>query len=94
MHVGELGAEQLTGADTRELLGVVDDEVAAVVPLARVASEYLFVSTEPWASRTAGDAKFSDAMSWTVVFCRSSSRAMTPAISGSVRSNGDVIATP
>ena len=43
------------------------------------------MSTEPCASSTAGDVKFSDAISWIVVFWRSSSRSMMSAISGSVR---------
>ena len=46
-------------AVARELLGVVDDVVAAVVPLPRYPSEYLLVSTEPCAASTAGDVKFS-----------------------------------
>ena len=46
------------------------------------------MSTEPCASSTAGDVKFSDAISWIVVFWRSSSRSMMAAISGSVLSSG------
>ena len=37
LDVGVLGAEQFLGAVDGELLDVVDDRVAAVVPLARVA---------------------------------------------------------
>ena len=37
LHVGVLGAEQLAGAVAGELLGLVDDGVAAVVALGRVA---------------------------------------------------------
>ena len=37
---------------------------------------YLLVSTEPWAAITAGEVKFSEAISWRVVFWRSSSRSM------------------
>ena len=40
--------------------------------------------TEPCAASTAGEVKFSDAISWIVVFWRSSSRRMMSAISGSV----------
>jgi hypothetical protein len=36
--------------------------------LAGYPSEYLLVSTDPCASSTAGDVKFSDAISWIVVF--------------------------
>ena len=53
------------------------------------------MSTEPCAASTAGDVKFSDAMSWIVVFWRSSSRRMMSAIAGSVASSasmGSVIA--
>ena len=39
------------------------------------------MSTEPCASSTAGDVKFSDAISWIVVFWRSPSRRMMSAIS-------------
>ena len=41
------------------------------------------MSTEPCAAITAGEVKFSEAISWIVVFWRSTSRAMTSAISGS-----------
>ena len=41
------------------------------------------MSTEPCAAMTAGDVKFSDAISWIVVFCRSISRRMMSAIAGS-----------
>ena len=37
LHVGVLGAEQRARARAREFLGVVDDEVAAVVALAGIA---------------------------------------------------------
>ena len=40
------------------------------------------MSTEPCASSTARDVKFSDAISWIVVFWRSTSRRMMSAISG------------
>ena len=40
------------------------------------------MSTEPWASSTAGDVKFSDAISWIVVFWRSTSRRMMSATAG------------
>ncbi len=42
------------------------------------------MSTEPCAAITAGDVKFSDAISWIVVFWRSVSRTMMSAIAGSV----------
>jgi hypothetical protein len=41
------------------------------------------VSTEPVARSTAGEAKFSLAMSWRVVFWRSTSRSISPNSSSS-----------
>ena len=57
------------------------DLVAAVVALARVALGVLVGEHRALASSTAGDVKFSDAISWIVVFWRSSSRSMMSAIS-------------
>ena len=58
-----LGAEQRLRPLDRELLDLVDDLAAAVVALAGSPSAYLFVSTEPTASSTAGQVKFSEAIS-------------------------------
>jgi hypothetical protein len=46
----------------------------------------LLVSTEPVAASTAGEVKFSDAMSWIVETWRSNSSPMSRATSGSVSS--------
>jgi hypothetical protein len=73
-----LGAEELAHPPPGQVLDLVDDLVAAVVPLPR---EYLLVSTDPVAAITAGDVKFSEAMSCSVVFCRSSSRSSIEKIS-------------
>ena len=55
--------EEITNTPTRKILRLVDELVAAVVALSGYPSEYLLVSTEPVARITAGEAKFSEAIS-------------------------------
>ena len=74
LHVGVLGAEERRRAVPRQLLDLVDDLAAAVVALAGIALGVLFVGTEPTASSTLGQVKFSDAISSIWPRCRSSSR--------------------
>ena len=54
LHVDVLGVEQLLGAIAGEFLDLIDELAAAVIPLARIPSAYLFVSTLPTAGMTAG----------------------------------------
>ena len=68
LHVRVVGTEDLTDAVSGEVFELVDDHVAAVVPLAGVTLEYLLVSTEPVAAIVAGEAKFSLAINWMVEF--------------------------
>jgi len=63
LNVDVLGAEELFGPADGEVLGDVHDLAAAVIALAGYPSAYLFVITEPTASSTASETKFSDAMS-------------------------------
>jgi hypothetical protein len=56
---------------------------AAVVALDGNPSAYLLVSTEPWASITAREAKFSEAISSRWVCWRSSSLPIRAAMAGS-----------
>jgi hypothetical protein len=74
LHVGVLGAEQPLRPVDGQGLRLVDELVAAVVALARVALRVLVGEHRPDRPHTAGEVKFSLAMSWIVVFCRSSSR--------------------
>ena len=64
LHVGVVGAEQRLDPLDRERLDVVDDRVAAVVALARVALGVLVGERRlPTALMTAGEVKFSLAIS-------------------------------
>jgi hypothetical protein len=47
LDVRVITTEELERTLPRQVLGVVDDVVAAVVPLARIALEYLLVRTIP-----------------------------------------------
>ena len=76
LHVGVLGAEQRLRPLAGQVLDLVDDLVAAVVALARIALGVLVREDRAVAASTAGEAKFSEAISCSVVFWRSSSRSM------------------
>ena len=73
LNVRVLGPEELLRAVDRELLDLVDDLAASVVAAPGYPSAYLFVGTLPTASSTAGQVKFSDAISSIWPRCRSSS---------------------
>jgi len=62
LDVGVLGAEKFLRALNGERLDDVDELAAAVIALTRIAFRVL-VGEEPWASITASDVKFSEAIS-------------------------------
>ena len=84
LDVRMLGAEQRLRPLDREPLDLVDDLAAAVVATPGRPSAYLFVSTEPTASSTDGQVKFSDAISSSWSRWRRSSALQSSAISGSI----------
>jgi len=63
LHIGEAAAKKLLRAINREVFGDIDILAAAVIALARIAFAYLLVRTEPWASNTARETMFSEAIS-------------------------------
>ena len=83
LHVDVFGAEERLRPRNRERLRDVN-ELAAAVPLSRIAFCVSFVITEPAASSTAALTKFSDAISSSPSACRLVSRRMASAMSGSV----------
>ena len=85
LYVGVGGPEQGLGAVDGDALGDVHDFAAAVVAGAWIPSAYLLPSCEPRAARTAGEVKFSAAISCSEAACRSASPSSTSAISGSCR---------
>ena len=87
LHIGVVGAEEGLGP-LRQVLGLVDHLVAAVVPPPRVALGVLVGHHRACGRSTAGETKFSDAMSWTMVLCRSSSRSRMSNSSGSSSGGG------
>jgi hypothetical protein len=83
LNVRERRAKQLLRALTREVLGDVDELATAIVASARIAFAYLFVSTDPCASRTALETMFSDAISSICSCWRCNSPLMAAKTSGS-----------
>ena len=81
LDIGEAAVEQLGAAD-RHGLGDIDILAAAIIA-PDSSSAYLLVMTEPWASSTARDTMFSEAIS-SISCWRPSSFLIAPAMSGSL----------
>ncbi len=84
LQVRVLGPEQLLGPFDTDVLGMVDLGASAVVALARDSPRRTYwTASSPVPRDTAGDVKFSLAISCSPLRARSSSDMMMPAISGS-----------
>ena len=84
LYVHVLGAKDLLGPFDGELFDDVDELAAPVERRPGYPSAYLFVSGEPSVASTAGEAKFSDAMSSILVFSRLTSARIASAAWGSI----------
>lgn len=85
LDVGVLGAEQFRRPPDGDAFRGVGLLAASVVAGAGVSLGVLVGEGEPRAARTAGEVKFSAAMSWRVLDCRPASASRMPPISGSWR---------
>ena len=83
LDVGVLGAKEFFGALDGQVFHDVHELAAAVVTFAGIAFAYLLVKTLPWASKTAGEVKFSEAIISSVLRWRDNSSFIARATSGS-----------